>query len=73
MTEDYALTTEEIRRLHALKVPHDQREVRNTEFDRWLDSVKADAWDEGAFAAALSLDHGGHNADNPYRKEQTNE
>ena len=32
-----------------------------------LAPVFADVWDEGAFDASMSLDHGGHNADNPYR------
>lgn len=26
-------------------------------------------WEQGARDASLSLGHGGHNADNPYRKE----
>lgn len=30
---------------------------------------EAAAWDAGAFDASMSLDHGGHNADNPYTEE----
>lgn len=45
------------------------REVKKAEFDRWLAKAKAEAWDRGAFDAALSLNHGGHNADNPYKEQ----
>lgn len=31
--------------------------------------AKAEAWEHGAFDAALSLDHTGHNATNPYKEE----
>lgn len=41
---------------------------RSAEFNRWLNQVRAEAWEQGAFAAATSLDHGGHNADNPYKE-----
>ena len=33
-------TVDELRRMYALKVPHDQRDRRNAEFDRFLAAAK---------------------------------
>lgn len=45
----------------------------HAEFCAWLTAytrqAKEQAWDEGAKDAAMSLDHGGHNATNPYRSQ----
>lgn len=38
------------------------------EFLRWLDNLKADAWDEG-YESAVDNDVYGTVLDNPYRKE----
>ena len=52
---------------------YSEREM-SLEFDRWLDQVKADAWDEGKEDAMHGLDiHGDTDAENPYRKDETNE
>lgn len=34
-----------------------------------LTPVLSIGWEQGAFAASTSLDHGGHNATNPYTEE----
>ena len=49
------------------------------EFNRWLQQVKAEAWDEGHESAALRIPEGvwhdvaAPHPGNPYRQEQTNE
>lgn len=43
----------------------------DAEFNRWLDEVKAEAWDEGKEDAMRGLDiHGDTDAENPYRKQE---
>jgi hypothetical protein len=37
------------------------------EFNRWLDSVKHEAWDQGATAATYSISATHHYANNPYK------
>lgn len=40
-------------------------------FDRWLASVKAEAWDEGADATAEYIENGGEcELPNPYRQKR---
>ena len=49
------------------------------DFDRWLDEVKAEAWEEGYESAALRIPEGvwhdvaAPHPGNPYRQEQENE
>lgn len=43
------------------------RFMSESELDRFIAKIKAEAWERGAFDASLSLNHGGHNADNPYK------
>lgn len=53
MTDEYTPTTEEVRGQWASSPVYGYRDpmpVRLAEFDRWLASVRADAWDEGAKA-----------------------
>ena len=79
--DDYTPTTEEVRMAynHWGKYPEfapDDFDVTGAEFDRWLASVRADAWDEGW--AALSEQERLQRADrfhpitrgNPYRGEK---
>lgn len=47
-----------------------RREVAD-EFDRWLDQVKADAWDAGAQAQAAAYGMDQDTGPNPYRQEVT--
>lgn len=46
--------------------------LRTAEFDRWLASVKAEAWDEGAESAYYDPEYRDqvNYPDNPYRKER---
>ena len=74
---DYTPTTEEVRKAHVTSwfVPEPERAV--DEFDRWLASVRADAWDEGYAARPMQVvaetERGpmySMHADNPYRSEK---
>lgn len=38
--QQYTPTVDELRRVYALKVPHDQRDRRNAEFDRFLSAAE---------------------------------
>ena len=76
---DYTPTTEEIRDEYALGSfrceCEDCRRPRAERFDRWLASVKAEAWDAG-FAAGVNTDMGDYEHPpeiraNPYRNGDT--
>ena len=77
MTE-YTPTTEVVR--HAVSYPRERlgepRPIKPEAFDRWLEQVKAEAWEEGKRAGLRQSDweHGDtptmYVAVNPYRKEQ---
>lgn len=70
---DYTPTTEVIR--HALAFPRERlgepRPIKPEAFDRWLEQVKAEAWEEGHHAGQ----HNEHEhrprrvMTNPYRQE----
>lgn len=45
------------------------REESAAEFDRWLDKVKAEAWDEGFDECADDIGAGIESGLNPHRKE----
>lgn len=68
---DYTPTTEQI--FESYEVRYGSFNAKN-DFDRWLASVKAEAWDEGWDAGlqhwwyGLSM-HGEFRTDNPYRAE----
>lgn len=70
---DYTPTTEQVRDLYALSDPAGKTwQVYEAEFDRWLQQVKAEAWEEG-FADGVNHDLGDReNApeiiNNPYRQ-----
>lgn len=82
---DYTPTTEVIR--HALAFPRERlgepRPIKAEAFDRWLEQVKAYAWEEGHYASGTACEHayGGHpvptcpkcSTRNPYRKDKKNE
>lgn len=67
---DYMLPTGHVR--HAATEPYGTR-ITGPEFDTWLASVKAEAWDEG-FATAetshLLPDNSGVTFANPYREQE---
>ena len=77
----YTPTTREVRRVYALAPPNLAQCAHTNpnegyaaeQFDRWLAEelrkAQETAWDQGAMDAAMSLNHGGHNADNPYRSQ----
>ena len=56
---DYTPTTEVIR--HAVTFPRERlgepRPIKPEAFDRWLEQVKAEAWDEGHSASETSWEH----------------
>lgn len=79
---DYTPTTEEVRETYAdahcpdLYVGHEDSCPADPEFDRWLATVKAEAWDEGHHAGRLNETYRDHTRNfwrtpptNPYRKE----
>jgi hypothetical protein len=58
---EYTPTTEEVRARYQTasrnKFGHrDPKRITDTEFDRWLAKVRAEAWDEGYSAAAEYVD-----------------
>lgn len=72
--------TDEVRALYVAGTPAHRVSIHSgyAEFDRWLASVKAEAWDEGAMASeSLSCEnppcgvceHCGTPLGNPYRRE----
>lgn len=70
----YKPTTELLRCLYGhlgrgVYVPDDELLPRVAAFDRWLASVKEDAFDEGLIAGDSFIGNGG-DAPNPYRKEE---
>lgn len=75
--DDYTPTTEEVRRQWNNAVRSDLVAARSADFNRWLASVRADAWDEGAQWAAVELgaikrveNQWVAPTDNPYRSEK---
>jgi len=68
---DYIPDTEEVSNMYSSPswVTLAEESERYEEFDRWLDSVKAEAWDEGWNAGASWP----QDDTNPYRKEQHDE
>ena len=79
---DYTPTTPVIRgayiQLHS-DASWESKQPRLAEFNRWLDEVKSEAWDEGYESAALRIPEGvwhdvaAPHPGNPYRQEQENE
>ena len=74
---DYTPTTEQVREQYSREQPPHIGTVseKRAEFDRWLDAVKAEAWDEGFDAGerdAFHLDtHPDHTCTpNPYRQKE---
>ena len=74
---DYTPPTEQVREIYA-EIRHESTglgfDPHRAEFDRWLEQVKAEAWDEG-FADGVNHDLGDwDNApaiiNNPYRQEK---
>lgn len=71
MTEEYTPTTEDVRVRYALDRGEAIRRPYSTslaDFDRWLNQVKAEAWDEAREAFIRRGTPGLH--DNKYRKER---
>ena len=76
---DYTPPTEQVREIYA-EIRHEctglDLNPHRAEFDRWLEQVKAEAWEEGKRAGLRQSDweHGDtptmYVAVNPYRKEQ---
>lgn len=76
---DYTPTTPVIRGAYVQLHPDaswESKQPRLAEFDRWLNQVKAEAWDEGHESAALRIPEGvwhdvaAPHPGNPYRQEQ---
>lgn len=76
---DYTPTTEEVREVFCTPITLSQTlseefhwEVSG-QFDRWLASVKAEAWDEGAESAYYDpeIRDQVNYPDNPYREQET--
>lgn len=71
---DYTPTTEEVRAGYSTATYDDAK--AETEFDRWLAEIKAQAWQEGieAFDVAITKDVDdpwSQLPDNPYRQGET--
>ena len=77
---DWTLTTKQVREDFATRMDHHLDESRREAFDRWLEQVKAEAWQEGhdagwedrhADALIGWMASGPHESDahNPYRQE----
>lgn len=65
---EYTPTTEEVRR--AVYDQYDEgwdRQVARDSFDRWLRSVKAEAWAEGHAQAIANIAWPKERQDNPYK------
>lgn len=74
MTEEYTPTTEAIRNawVYSEMFKH-IAEIAASGFDRWLNQLKAEAWDEGWEANEAESDpwmHGKRTDGNPYRSEK---
>lgn len=75
---DYMLTTAGVRTAYGVAVTYPTRsfQERQAEFDRWLEQVKAEAWEEGHEAAAMRIPEGvwhdtaSPRPTNPYRQEK---
>lgn len=78
---DYTPTTADVRGAYATHQGARYRgrkylDLRSAEFDRWLEQVRAEAWDEGHESAALRIPEGvwhdvaAPHPGNPYRQEQ---
>ena len=77
--QQYTPTVDELRRVYALKVPHDQRDRRNAEFDRFLSAAEQRGAEEGWDLAIdyarddssiYEADAKRAKAANPYRADQ---
>ena len=68
MTE-YTPTTEEVR-LAAETTTLDESTLPGGEFDRWLNEIRAEAWDEGYQEANSDLWREGGREGNPYRPNE---
>lgn len=66
MSEKYTPDTDMMRRVWIGGLEPELLEEAVAEFDRWLEQVNADAWDEGQ-AAGISFQAGGEYLENPYR------
>ena len=69
MNKKHTPSMEEIRRHWGLAVDTHRREERLAEFDRMIESIKAEAWDEGEDSVTLQHDFYGsflNYKDNPY-------
>lgn len=77
---DWTPTTERVREEHATRMAPHLDKARREAFDRWLEQVKAEAWDEGygeqreccgiCPSGACPWDNNKNGPTNPYRKEQ---
>lgn len=72
---DYTPPTEQVREEYATRMAPHLDEARREAFDRWLEQVKAEAWDAGFDAGerdAFHLDtHPDHTCTpNPYRQKE---
>ena len=74
---DYTLRTEGVRIACEMALPGIYpRASRREAFNRWLEQVKAEAWEEGHEAAAMRVPEGvwhdtaAPRTPNPYREEQ---
>ena len=68
---DWTPTTEQVREDFATRMAPHLDESRREMFDRWLERVKAEVWDECCYE---TMGQGtAQIPDNPYRKERKNE
>jgi len=80
---DYTPSTEQVREAYATRMSPAQDTLRRPMFDRWLASVKAEAWEQGKRAEETAWIHvlDGHPVeegdmcdqcptDNPYREQE---
>lgn len=65
---DYTPTTEQVRNCYRKRWYEQSERQSVAEFDRWLDSVRAEAWEEGYYATE-GLGHHEVEASNPYEEE----
>lgn len=71
----YTPITKQVREDYATRMAPHLDETRHKEFDRWLEQVKAKAWEEGHEAAAMRVPEGvwhdvaAPRPENPYRQE----
>lgn len=68
---DYAPTTDQVRTAYRNALARFLTPIDLTDFDAWLASVQADAWDEGVAAQCATYGMTPDTGPNPYRPKET--